>query len=65
VRGFLAALALIVAGSALAAASGGRLALQAAGLLIVGVGGVVGVSSAFYVIGRSEDRERERRGDGS
>ena len=64
-RGFLAALALIVAGSALAAASGGRLALQAAGLLIVGVGGVVGVSSAFYVIGRSEDRERERRGDGS
>ncbi len=64
-RGFLAALALIVAGSALAAASGGRVALQAAGLLIVGVGGVVGVSSAFYVIGRSEDRERERRGGGS
>jgi hypothetical protein len=64
-RGFLVALALIVAGSALAAASGGRLTLQAAGLLIAGIGGVVGVSSAFYVIGRSEDRERERRGGGS
>jgi 4-hydroxybenzoate polyprenyltransferase len=60
-RGFAVALVLVVVGVAVAAASGGRVALQAAGLLIAGVGGVVGVSSAFYVIGRSEDRERERR----
>jgi hypothetical protein len=60
-RGFAVALALVVVGVAVAAASGGRVALQAAGLLIAGVGGVIGVSSAFYVIGRSEDRERERR----
>jgi 4-hydroxybenzoate polyprenyltransferase len=60
-RGFAVALVLVVVGVAVAAASGGRVALQAAGLLVAGVGGVVGVSSAFYVIGRSEDRERERR----
>jgi type IV secretory pathway VirB2 component (pilin) len=61
-RGFLVALALIVAGCGLAAAAGGRLSLQAAGVLIAGIGGVVGVSSAFYVIGRSEDRARDRDG---
>ncbi|HXS43022.1 MAG TPA: hypothetical protein VN751_00240 [Solirubrobacteraceae bacterium] len=60
-RGFAVALVLVVVGVAVAAASGGRVALQAAGLLVAGVGSVVGVSSAFYVIGRSEDRERERR----
>ena len=60
-RGFAVALVLVVVGVAVAAASGGRVALQAAGLLVAVVGGVVGVSSAFYVIGRSEDRERERR----
>jgi 4-hydroxybenzoate polyprenyltransferase len=59
-RGFAASLALIVAGVVVAAAAGGRFALQVAGLVLAGVGGVVGVSSAFYVIGRSEDRERDR-----
>jgi fucose permease len=65
-RGFVAALVLIVIGIALAAAAGGRVALIAAGLFIAGVGSVVGVSTAFYIIGKSEDREREReRGSGT
>jgi predicted MFS family arabinose efflux permease len=61
-RGFAASLALIAIGIALAAAAGGRVALTAAGLAIAGVGAVVGVAAAFWIIGRSEDRERERRG---
>jgi hypothetical protein len=59
-RGFVAALALIVVGIAVAAAAGGHVALEAAGLALAGAGGVVGVASAFWIIGRSEDRERER-----
>jgi hypothetical protein len=46
-------------------------AIIAVGVFIAGVGSVVGVSAAFWVIGRSEDlerereeREREARGDG-
>jgi hypothetical protein len=58
-RGFAAALILIVIGIVLAAASGGRVALEAAGLAIAGTGAVVGVAAAFWIIGRSEDRERE------
>jgi hypothetical protein len=63
-RGFVAAFVLIAIGIAVAAAAGGRVALLAAGLFIAGIGSVVGVSSAFWIIGRSEDeeRERERRG---
>jgi len=59
-RGFVAALVLIVVGVAIAAAAGDRTALLAAGVFIAGVGGVVGVSAAFWIIGRSEDEERER-----
>jgi hypothetical protein len=61
VRGFVAALVLIVIGIAVAAAAGGRVAVTAIGVAIAGIGAVVGVSAAFWVIGRSEDRERERR----
>jgi hypothetical protein len=61
-RGFIAAFILIVVGTAIAAAAGGRVAVVAVGVFIAGVGGVVGVSAAFWVIGRSEDRERERGG---
>ena len=63
-RGFVAAFVLIAIGVAVAAVAGGRVALLAAGLFIAGIGSVVGVSSAFWIIGRSEDeeRERERRG---
>ena len=61
-RGFIAALVLIAIGIALAALAGGSVALTAVGLAIAGIGTVVGVSAAFWVIGRSEDRERERHG---
>jgi predicted MFS family arabinose efflux permease len=60
-RGFIAALVLIAIGIALAAAAGGREVLTAAGTAVAGSGAVVGVAAAFWVIGRSEDRERETR----
>jgi hypothetical protein len=63
VRGFVASIVLIAAGVAVAAAAGGRFALQVAGLVLAGVGAVVGVSAAFWMIGDSEDRERRRGGD--
>jgi hypothetical protein len=61
-RGFAVSLALIAIGIVLAAIAGDSVALTAAGLAIAGVGAVIGVSAAFWIIGRSEDRERERRG---
>jgi hypothetical protein len=60
-RGFIAALVLIAIGIALAAAAGGREVLTAVGTAVAGSGAVVGVASAFWIIGRSEDREREAR----
>jgi hypothetical protein len=62
VRGFVASLVLIAIGIAVAAAAGGSVALTAIGLAIAGIGTVVGVSAAFWIIGRSEDRDRERHG---
>ena len=61
-RGFAASLLLIVVGIAIAALAGDHTAVTAVGVAIAGVGSVVGVSAAFWVIGRSEDRERERDG---
>jgi hypothetical protein len=61
VRGFVAALVLIAVGIALAAVAGGREVLTAVGLAVAGSGAVVGVAAAFWIIGRSEDREREAR----
>ena len=62
-RGFVAALVLIVVGIAVAALAGGSVAVTAVGVAIAGIGSVVGVSAAFWVIGRSEDRDREGRSD--
>jgi hypothetical protein len=62
VRGFVAALALIVVGIAIAALAGDHTAVTAVGVAVAGIGSVVGVSAAFWIIGRSEDREREGRG---
>jgi hypothetical protein len=59
-RGFVAALVLIAIGIAVAAAAGGSVALPAIGVAIAGIGTVVGVSAAFWIVGRSEDRDRER-----
>jgi hypothetical protein len=61
-RGFIAALILIAIGIAIAAVAGGSVALTAIGVAIAGIGTVVGVSAAFWIIGRSEDRDRERHG---
>ena len=60
-RGLVAARALIVVGITLAAVAGGRVVLTAVGTAVAGSGAVVGVAAAFWVIGRSEDREREAR----
>ena len=60
-RGFVAALVLIVVGIAIAALAGGSEVLTAVGTAVAGSGAVVGVAAAFWVIGRSEDREREMR----
>ena len=61
--GFVAALVLIVIGILMAALAGGSVAVTAAGTFVAGAGAVVGVAAAFWIIGRSEDRERERHGD--
>jgi hypothetical protein len=61
-RGFIAALVLIAIGIAVAALAGGSVALTAIGVAIAGIGTVVGVSAAFWIVGRSEDRDRERHG---
>ena len=60
-RGFVAALVLIAVGIAIAALAGGSEVLTAVGTAVAGTGAVVGVAAAFWVIGRSEDRERETR----
>jgi hypothetical protein len=60
-RGFVAALVLIVVGIAIAALAGGSEVLTAVGTAVAGSGAVVGVAAAFWVIGRSEDHERETR----
>jgi hypothetical protein len=61
-RGFIAALILIAIGIAIAAVAGGSVALTAIGVAVAGIGTVVGVSAAFWIVGRSEDRDRERHG---
>jgi hypothetical protein len=58
VRGFVAAFVIIVVGIALATVAGDSVGLEAAGIAIAGIGTVVGVAAAFWIIGRSEDRER-------
>ena len=60
-RGFVAAFVLIVVGIAIAALAGGSTAVTAVGVAVAGIGSVVRVSAAFWLIGRSEDREREGR----
>jgi hypothetical protein len=66
-RAFAPGLVLIAAGLVVLAVSGGHTAAIAAGILLAGCGGVWVVSAAFYVVGRSEDVERdadERRRSG-
>jgi hypothetical protein len=55
----LLALGLALAGGALYAVSEGT--VEALSIGIIGVAAVLAVSALFYVVGTSEDRERERR----
>ena len=52
---------LILAGIVLLAVTDGGVA-GAIGFASLGLGAVVGTSLAFYAVGRSEDRDRERSG---
>jgi hypothetical protein len=56
-------LVLVVVGCAIAAV-GTATWLDAVGIAVAGVGGVGLVSSAFYAVGASEDRDREQRPGG-
>jgi hypothetical protein len=55
---------LVVLGCVIAAV-GTATWLDAVGIAVAGVGFVGLISSAFYAVGQSEDRDRERRGGGS
>ena len=50
--------ALVVVGAALEIFVGGTAGIIGAGL--IGIAVVLGIANAFYEVGRSEDRERER-----
>jgi hypothetical protein len=57
-RRYLPALVLLVAGALVLAAGGGGVATDAAAVVLLGVGGVLAVSTAFWEIGSGEDRDR-------
>jgi hypothetical protein len=57
-RSFAPALGLIVVGLVVLAIAGDDTAGDAVALGLVSVGGVLGVSAAFFEIGASEDRDR-------
>jgi predicted outer membrane protein len=59
-RRFLPALTLILLGLAALAIAGDDTAGDAIAIALMGVGGVLGVAAAFFVIGASEDRDRRR-----
>ena len=58
VRRFVPGVALVVAGLAVLAIGGGRVATDAVAMALIGIGGVVAVAMAFFAIGESEDRDR-------
>ena len=59
-RAMIALALTCVLGFVLIAAAGGRLALEVAGMIVLGLAGIGLVAGVFYLIGASEDRERER-----
>jgi hypothetical protein len=60
-RRFIPGVVLVVVGLVVYAAAGDGVAGTAAGIAILGVGGVLAVAAAFYEIGASEDRDRRAR----
>jgi hypothetical protein len=63
-RMFAPPLALLVAGAVVLGLVDQLTVAAAVGWALVGLGGIWAVSAAFYEIGRSEDRERERHPHG-
>ena len=55
-----AGIVLLVAGAIVLAVAGSTIT-EAVAMALLGVGGVLLVSAAFYAVGRSEDEERARR----
>jgi uncharacterized membrane protein len=56
----IAGIVLLLAGAVLLALADAT-TTEAVAMALVGVGGVLLVSAAFYAVGRSEDEERARR----
>lgn len=61
VRRFLTAGVVLLVAGAVVLALADTTTAEAVAMALLGVGGVVVVSAAFYTIGRSEDEERARR----
>jgi hypothetical protein len=59
----LALVGLCLLGFALLAAPGGRLALEVAGMIVLGLAGIGLVAGVFFLVGDSEDRDRDRERD--
>ena len=53
--------ALLIVGGVVLLAVGDATGVRAAGMGLLGTGGVLAVAYAFLLVGRSEDRDRERR----
>ena len=57
-RRFIPAAVLAVAGFGVLAAGGGAVTTDAIAMVLIGVGAVLAVATAFFEIGASEDRDR-------
>ena len=64
-RGLLIAIALCIAGCVAAIAVGGSNLVTFLGISLGGIAFVLVLAAVFYAVGRSEDRERAERSDGS
>ena len=61
VRRFLTAGVVLLVAGAVVLALADTTTAEAVAMALLGVGGVLVVSAAFYTVGRSEDEERARR----
>jgi len=57
-RRFVPGVVLVLVGLAVLAAGGGGVTTDAIAMVLIGVGGVLAVATAFFEIGASEDRDR-------
>ena len=60
----IASVVAIVAGIVLISIGDDFSAVEVAGIILLGLGGIALMAIAFYVVGRSEDVEREKRSRG-